>query len=248
MKSKIKYLISFIILIIIFILLYNNETVANSFTRTLIDDNRYQIVLNGLKQTLIISFTSIIFGSTLGMFICYLRMNKNIILNTIGNFIISLLQGLPITVLLLMFYYVIFASIDIDPVIVAILTFSIYFSAYTSEIYRGALESINKGQIDSAASLGFTKRQTLSLIIIPQMFSYIIPVYRNECVSLIKLTSIVGFISIMDLTRASEIIRNRTYEAFFPLLLTSFIYYLICLIVGKLLDILYKKVNHRKDI
>lgn len=248
MKSKIKYLISFIVLIIIFILLYNNETVANSFTRTLIDDNRYQIVLNGLKQTLIISFTSIIFGSTLGMFICYLRMNKNIILNTIGNFIISLLQGLPITVLLLIFYYVIFASIDIDPVIVAILTFSIYFSAYTSEIYRGALESINKGQIDSAASLGFTKRQTLSLIIIPQMFSYIIPVYRNECVSLIKLTSIVGFISIMDLTRASEIIRNRTYEAFFPLLLTSFIYYLICLIVGKLLDILYKKVNPRKDI
>lgn len=247
MKNKLKYLLYAIIVALVILLLANNEMIANSLNRTLIEDNRYIIVLKGLKQTLIISLTSIILGSVLGIIVCYLRMNENKLLSRIGKFVVSLLQGMPVTVLLLIFYYVIFATIDIDPTIVAIITFSIYFSGYTSEIYRGTLESINKGQIDSAYALGFTKRQAFSLIIIPQMFSYIIPVYRNECVSLIKLTSIVGFISIMDLTRASEIIRNKTYEAFFPLLLTALIYYVICLALSKSLDILYKKICPRKD-
>lgn len=249
MKRLIKILLYIVLLLFIvyFLIVTGNlKFILNSVTRTLITDDRYELLLNGLKETLIISFSSIIFGSFLGIFICYLRMNKYKLLKKIGKIIISLLQGLPITVLLLVFYYVIFGSVDINPVIVCIITFSLYFSGYVSEIYRGSLENINAGQKDSAYSMGFTKIQTLKLIIFPQVISYIIPVFKNESVALIKLTSIVGFISVLDLTRASEIIRNRTYEAFCPLLFTAFIYYIICYIVGKSLDILYKKINPRK--
>ena len=127
---------------------------------------------------------------------------------------------MPITVLLLIFYYVIFGKININPIIVAIITFSLYFSAYTSEIFRGAYLSLNKSQIISSYALGFNKIQTIHYIVLPQILTYIIPVFKNESVSLVKLTSIAGYISIMDLTKASDIIRNRTYEAFFPLIST----------------------------
>ena len=100
---------------------------------------------------------------------------------------VSVIQGIPITVLLLTIYYVIFGTVDIEPILVAILSFSIYFAVYTSEIFRGAMNSINASQIQSAYALGFDKYQTLKYIIIPQALTYIIPVYKNEIVSLIKL-------------------------------------------------------------
>lgn len=245
-EKILKLIVLFIFLIFLIYLIFGRSNILSSAERTLIYEKRYIIFLNGLYQTLIISFSSIAIGSILGIFICYLRMNKNKYIYLFGKIIILLLQGLPITVLLLIFYYCIFGKVNIEPTLVAIISFSIYFSAYTAEIYRGALESINKTQIDSAYSLGFTKIQTLKYVIIPQMLSYIIPVFKNEGVSIIKLTSIVGFISICDLTRASEIVRNRTYEAFFPLLLTAFIYYLLCYLFSKLLDLIYKKINPRK--
>ena len=111
---------------------------------------------------------------------------------------------------------------------------------------KGAYASINKNQIYSAYSMGFTKKQTLRFIILPQVLSYMIPVYKNEMVSLIKLTSIASYISIIDLTKASDIVRNRTYEAFFPLIFTAFIYFLICFLLGKLLDYADKRMNPRR--
>lgn len=255
MKKNNKFLILFLIVVIFVIILIINKkylfeifaNISNSFQRTLIYEDRYILILQGLKSTLIISFTSILFGTLIGIALFMLRISKFKVLSTISKIIINVLRGMPITVLLLIFYYVIFGKININPIIVAIITFSLYFSAYTSEIFRGAYLSLNKSQIISSYALGFNKIQTIHYIVFPQILTYIIPVFKNESVSLVKLTSIAGYISIMDLTKASDIIRNRTYEAFFPLIFTALLYYLICYLYIKILNILYKKINPRKE-
>ena len=221
------------------------HNIITSIERTLKEDNRYLTLLKGFKNTLIISVLSILLGTLLGILICYFRNKKNIIVSGFFKAFISLIQGIPITLLLLIFYYIIFAKISISAIIVAIITFSIYFSAYIAEIIRGALDSINKEQIMSAKSLGFTNFQTIRYIIIPQMLCYFIPTYKNEVVSLIKLTSIAGYISIIDITRASDLIRNRTYEAFIPLIIAAILYFIICFIASKVLDYIYYKVDKR---
>lgn len=244
--------ITIIFLLLILIVLINKENLINlfskitySFNRTVIEEKRYILFLNGLKATLLISFLSIFIGTLLGFFLFLLQKIKIKFLNILSYIIVKFLQGIPVTILLLTFYFGIFGKINIDALIVAIFSFSIYFSAYVSEIFKGAFSSINKMQIYSAYALGFTKLQTLRYIIIPQILSYVIPVYKNESVSLIKSTSIAGYISIMELTKASDIIRNRTYEAFFPLIFTALIYFVICYLFCKILDIIYKKVNSR---
>ncbi len=254
MKKYVKkitvFSIVFSLLITITILFKKNifeiiNSISNSFNRTVIEEERYVLLLNGLSSTLQISIMSCIFGTILALIICYIRNSSNKLVSFVGRIYINLIQGIPITVLLLVFYYVFFGRIDINPVIVAIITFSLYFAAYIAEVFRGSINSINRNQIQASYSLGFSKIQTLKYIILPQALSYIIPVYKNETVSLIKLTSIAGYISIMDLTKASDIIRNRTYEAFFPLILIALIYFLICYIVSKILDYLYIKINSR---
>lgn len=246
MKDKRKYLYLIVFIFILFIIFcFNWNNIYNSFYRTVIEEDRYILFLKGLEATLIISFFSIIIGSIFG-FVLFLIQRINIkICEYLSYFIVRFLQGVPITVLLLVFYFGVFGSINIEPIIVAIIAFSIYFSAYVAEIIKGAYSSINKTQIESSYALGFTKYQTLRYIIIPQVLAYVIPVYKNESVSLIKLTSIAGYISIMELTKVSDIIRNRTYEAFFPLVFTAIIYFIICYLFGKILDLVYKKINPR---
>lgn len=253
MSNKKRYIrILVILLVLTIVAVYNRENIINifgklqnSFIRTVIDEKRYILFLEGLKSTLLISFLSIFIGTLLGFILFLLYKSRLKSLNVISYMFVRFLQGVPVTVLLLTFYFGIFGTINIEPIIVSIIAFSIYFSAYVCEIIKGAFLSINKTQIDSAYSLGFTKFQTFKYIIVPQVLSYVIPVYKNESVSLIKLTSIAGYISVMELTKASDIIRNRTYEAFFPLIFTAMIYFLICYIFCKLLDFMYIKTNPR---
>ena len=253
MSNKKRYIrILVILLVLTIVAVYNRENIINifgklqnSFIRTVIDEKRYILFLEGLKSTLLISFLSIFIGTLLGFILFLLYKSRLKSLNVISYMFVRFLQGVPVTVLLLTFYFGIFGSINIEPIIVAIIAFSIYFSAYVCEIIKGAFLSINKTQIDSAYSLGFTKFQTFKYIIVPQVLSYVIPVFKNESVSLIKSTSIAGYISVMELTKASDIIRNRTYEAFFPLIFTAMIYFLICYIFCKLLDFMYIKTNPR---
>lgn len=199
--------------------------IKKSFHSNLILENRYKLIINGLKVTFLISIFSVIFGTILGALICFLKMSNKRFMALIANTYIIVLRGTPVLVLLMIIYYIIFSSINIDPLIVAVFAFGLNFAAYVSEMFRAGIESIDKGQYEAGIALGFSKVKTFVYIILPQAIKSILPVYKGEIISLVKMTSIVGYIAVEDLTKAGDIIRSRTFDAFFPLLLVAFLYF-----------------------
>jgi polar amino acid transport system substrate-binding protein len=227
----------------------------NSFKNNLIREKRYMMILKGLLITIIISILAAVTGTILGGLVCYMRMSKNKTLSNIALSYISLIRGTPVLVLLMIIYYVVFASVNINPVLVAIIAFGINFAAYVSEMFRSGIESIDKGQKEAGIALGFTKIETFIHIIMPQAMRQVLPVYKGEFISLVKMTSIVGYIAVEDLTKASDIIRSRTFDAFFPLIMAAVIYILISWMLTLVLDYVEfkvdpkkRRVNQRKEI
>lgn len=207
------------------------ESLKNSFEANFITENRYKLLLQGLGTTVMIALGSAFIGTLLGFGICMLRMSKNKIASGFAGGYIVVIRGIPVLVLLMLVYYVILAKLEISPIIISILTFSINFSAYVSEIMRTAIESVDKGQREAAAAMGFTKVQVFTSIIFPQAARIALPVYKGEFVSMIKMTSVVGYVAIMDLTKASDLIRARSFEAAFPLMVIAVIYLVISYIL-----------------
>ncbi|MEI6435294.1 MAG: ABC transporter substrate-binding protein/permease [Bacteroidota bacterium] len=203
------------------------KTISNSFYNNIIYEKRYLHIIDGLKVTILISILAAILGTLVGGVVCYLRMSKRKLFSNAAKLYISLLRGTPALVLLMIIYYVVFASININPLVVAVIAFGLNFGAYVSEMFRTSIESIDSGQREAAIAGGFTKTKTFIYIIIPQALRHILPVYKGEFISLIKMTSIVGYIAIQDLTKASDIIRSRTFDAFFPLIMVAVLYLLI---------------------
>mgnify|MGYP003290776200 CR=1 FL=1 len=219
-----------------------------SFERTFITENRWKLILSGLGVTLVISLGAFILGSLFGGLICAMLRSEKKIALVPARIYVRLLQGTPIVVLLMILYYVIFRSVDISAIVVAIIGFALNTGAYTSEIFRTAINGVDKGQIEAALAIGFNKFQVFMKIILPQAARSALPVYKGEFISLVKSTSIVGYIAIQDLTKASDIIRSRTYEAFFPLITTAIIYFVVTYIFIMLLNAIEKKIDpkHRK--
>jgi polar amino acid transport system substrate-binding protein len=205
--------------------------IANSFYSNIIQENRYLLIWDGLKTTLVISIFSTILGTLLGALVCFMRMSKRTVLNLPARVYINIIRGMPVLVLLMLIFYVIFASVDINPVLVAIIAFGMNFAAYVSEIFRSGIEGIGKGQIEAGIAMGFTKVKTFLFIVLPQTVQRILPVYKGEFISLVKMTSIVGYIAVQDLTKASDIIRSRTFDAFFPLVMVAILYFVIAWIL-----------------
>ena len=197
---------------------------TNSFYSNIILENRYLLILDGLKTTMIITVFASLFGTLLGALICLMRMSKRKLLSTTASLYISLLRGTPILVLLMLIYYVVFAAVNINPVIVAVFAFGLNFAAYVSEMFRTSIENIDKGQEEAGIAGGFTKIQTFLYIILPQALRQVLPVYKGEFISLLKMTSVVGYIAVQDLTKAGDIIRSRTFDAFFPLIMVTVLY------------------------
>lgn len=203
------------------------QGVAESFYSNIILENRYLLIVDGLKITIVISIFAALVGTLLGGLICFMRMSKRKILSASAKIYITLLRGTPVLVLLMIIYYVVFASVNINPVIVAVFAFGLNFAAYVSEMFRTSIESIDKGQSEAGIAGGFTKVQTFFHIIMPQALRNVLPVYKGEFISLVKMTSIVGYIAVQDLTKAGDIIRSRTFDAFFPLIMAAVLYLLI---------------------
>jgi len=198
---------------------------AEGFHNNIIKENRYLLILDGLKTTVIISVLSTIFGTLLGGIVCFMRMSSRPALSLPAKLYISILRGTPVLVLLMLIFYVVFASIHISPVLVSVIAFGMNFGAYTSEIFRSGIEGIDTGQTEAGISLGFSRTGAFMHIVMPQMVRRILPVYKGEFISLVKMTSIVGYIAVQDLTKAGDIIRSRTFDAFFPLVMIAVLYF-----------------------
>jgi polar amino acid transport system substrate-binding protein len=219
---------------------------ANSFHSNIILENRYILILRGLWVTIIISVFAAIAGTLMGGLVCFMRMSKTRFLNGIARTFISLVRGTPVLVLLMIIYYVVFASVNINPVFVAVVAFGINFAAYVSEMFRTSIESIDRGQHEAGIASGFSKVQTFIHIILPQALRRVLPVYKGEFVSLVKMTSVVGYIAVQDLTKASDIIRSRTFDAFFPLIMAAVIYIFIAWLLTLVLDHIEVSVDPKR--
>ncbi|MBR1738330.1 MAG: ABC transporter permease subunit [Firmicutes bacterium] len=217
-----------------------------SFEKNFIREARWKLIVQGIATTLIITFFSTIFGTILAFLICIFRRTGSRLAILLSDIYVRILQGTPAVVLLMILYYIVFGKSGLNAVIVAIVGFSLNLAAYVSEMMRSGIESIDPGQREAAIALGFTERQAFYKFIFPQAATRFLPVYRGEIVSLLKNTSIVGYIAIQDLTKMSDIIRSRTYEAFFPLIATALIYFLLAWVISLILGKVEKMTDPRK--
>jgi len=215
----------------------------DSFYNNLIAEDRYRMILDGLQVTLLITFCAVLLGTLLGGLVCWMRMSRRRWLQQTAKVYIELMRGTPVLVLLMLMYYVVMAPLDATGIVVAVITFAMNTAAYTSEMLRTAIQGIDRGQTEAGLALGFTPRQTFFKIVLPQVVKAVMPVYQGEVVSLLKGTSIVGYIAVADMTRASDLIRSRTFDAFFPLIVTAIIYFLMARLIGMLLQNL---VQHQR--
>lgn len=219
------------------------------FIMNFITDHRYRYILEGLKVTLIVTFFALILGVVLGFVIAIIRSThdktgKMKILNFICNLYITVIRGTPVVVQLLIIYFVIFGSSDISKTVVAVMAFGINSGAYVAEIFRSGIMSIDEGQFEAGRSLGFNYRQTMIHIIMPQAFKNILPALGNEFISLLKETSVSGYIALQDLTKGGDIIRSRTYDAFMPLIAVALIYLIMVMIFSKLVNLLERRLRN----
>ncbi|SDA53091.1 polar amino acid transport system permease protein [Lachnospiraceae bacterium G11] len=203
-------------------------TFKEKLIQNFIEEERYKMIFKGLGTTLLITLFAVLLGILLGFLVAtirstYSKTGKLFILDRICWIYITVIRGTPMIVQLLIMYYVIFASYN-SKVVVAILAFGINSGAYVAEIVRSGIMSIDAGQFEAGRSLGFSYASTMIYIIMPQAFKNILPALANEFIVLLKETSVCGYIGLMDLTRAGDIIRSRTYEAFLPLVAVAIIY------------------------
>ena len=217
--------------------------VVDSFRSNILLENRYLLIWDGLKTTVIISVFSTLLGTVLGAVFCFLRMSQRKLLNVPARLYIAVLRGTPVLVLLMLIFYVVFASINIDPVFVAVIAFGMNFGAYTAEIFRTGIAGIDRGQMEAGIALGFPRVTAFINIILPQTLHRILPVFKGEFISLVKMTSIVGYIAVQDLTKASDIIRSRTFDAFFPLVMIAILYFLISWVLLQFLEYLERATD-----
>ena len=222
------------------------KAISDSFYNNIILEKRYLLVLDGLKLTIIISIFAAIAGTIIGGVVCFMRMSRKKILSSIAKFFITILRGTPVLVLLMIIYYVVFGSVKINPAVVAVFAFGLNFGAYASEMFRTSIESVDSGQKEAGIAGGFTGIQTFIHIVMPQAMRHALPVYKGECISLIKMTSIVGYIAVQDLTKASDIIRSRTFDAFFPLIMVALIYLMLAWLLTWALDYLEVSVDPKR--
>ncbi len=217
------------------------ESIAESFRSTFLEEGRWEVFLQGIGVTLLITVLSAILGTLFGLF-WYLLSAQNIrwvsmLIRAFNRW----LSGIPAVVVLMIMYYLIFTGSAMNATVVAVISFTILFGIGVFGLLETGVEAVGKGQVESAIDLGFTQNQIFLEILLPQTVLYIMPLYRAKIVEHLKATAIVGYIAIMDLTKVCDLIRSRTFEAFFPLIITAILYYSL----GRLLNFLLTTLESR---
>ena len=208
----------------------------------MIAGQRYVLIFQGLGVTLLIAICAIIIGTILGCILALMKISDNRLLKGIGTLYTTVLRGLPLATQLMIFYFVVFAPLHLPKLLVAILAYGLNSGAYCTEIFRAGIQGVDIGQTEAGRSLGLSKRQTLFKIILPQAAKAVLPTYTSEFIVLIKETSVASFIAVMDMTKAGDMIRNATYNAWIPLLTCAIIYLILTLGLTKVFDKFEKRM------
>ncbi len=200
-------------------------SIAESFERTFIREGRWKLFGEGVLVTLLITLLTILLGTVLGFGVFMVCRNGSRIANGVTRCCSTLIQGMPMVVLLMILYYVVFRSVNISGIIVAVIGMTLSFGSAVFGMLKMGVGAVDPGQYEAAYALGHTNRQTFFRVILPQAIPHVLPAYQGEIVSLIKATAIVGYIGVLDLTKMGDIVRSRTFEAFFPLIAVTVIYF-----------------------
>ena len=212
------------------------KSLKASFIRTFVTEARWKMLANGFGITLLITFLSAFFGTALAFPVWLARTSRLKVVSSLAKAYIAILQGTPVLVLLMILFYIVFGTVDIDGLWVAVIGFGLNLSAYAGEMLRSGVDSVPRGQTEAALALGYTPRRAFFRFVLPQAVRTVLPVYRGELIGLLKMTSIVGYIAIGDLTKASDLVRSRTYESFFPIITTAFIYFVASWLLALVLE------------
>ena len=217
-----------------------------SFEKNFIQEERWRLIVEGIDTTIKITVLAALFGTLLGFGICLLRRTDSRLAKPVCRAFINFMQGIPMVILLMILFYVVFSDSRMDAIWVAVVGFSMSFSAYAAEIMQSGLDSVDRGQEEAALSLGYTRNQAFFRFLFPQAAVRFLPVYRGELVTLLNDTSIVGYIAVQDLTKMSDIVRSRSYDAFFPLLVSTLIYFLLARLITWLMDLLLSRIQPKR--
>lgn len=223
-----------------FLLIY--ESVFVKFYEVMIADGRWMLIVRGLGITLLLSACAIIIGTVIGCAMALLKLSKYAVLRGISNVYTTVIRGIPLATQLMIFAFIVFARTGFDNLVIAIIGFGINSGAYVAEIFRGGIQGVDIGQTEAGRSLGLSKAQTMIKVVFPQAIKAVLPAYTNEFIALIKETSIASFIAVTDLNKSGDMIRNATYNAWFPLITVAVIY--LCLTYGltKLFSLLERRL------
>ncbi len=208
------------------------QSFVEQFTLNFINGNRYQYILQGFVNTLIITLLAALLGIVLGFLVAIIRSSHDKtghmkIPNFICQVYLTVVRGTPTMIQLLIIYYVIFATVNVSKILAAVVAFGLNSGAYVAEIVRSGIMSVDEGQSEAGRSLGLNYRQTMQFIIMPQAFKNVLPALGNEFIVLLKETSISGYIGLTDLTHGGDIIRGITFSPFMPLIAVALIYLLL---------------------
>ena len=229
------------------------------FILCFIDDNRWEWLVEGFVNSILITVLAIVIGLFFGIVLAAIRSSydKNEeslklrggagyillkILNGVAKVYITVIRGIPVVVQLMIWYFVILVTQDND-IVVAVVAFGFNSAAYVAEIFRGGIMSIDNGQFEAGRSLGFNYVQTMIYIVIPQTIKATLPTLLNEIIALLKETSVAGYVGIMDLTKAGDLIRGRTFEAFMPLIAVAIIYLITVIVLTKVFSVIERRLR-----
>ena len=222
------------------------DSLKDSLYKTFIRENRWELFVQGAFVTVLITITSILAGTILG-FLVYMTCRKgSVIANRTTNFVLWLIHGMPTVLLLMILYYIVFGSSSLSGMWVSVVGFSLMFACSMIDMLRVGCNAIGRGQMEASTALGYNEHQSFFRIILPQAAQHFLPIYRNEVVTLIKETSVVGYIAVLDLTKISDLVRSRTYEAFFPLIVTAIMYFVISALLTRLVTLVEHSIDPRR--
>ena len=222
------------------------DRIKESFNKTFIREDRWKLFARGVLTTWLITLLSVLCGTVAGFVVFTLCRNGNRVANAVTRFCMWLIQGMPMVVLLMILYYIIFSKFAISGIAVSVIGFTLTFGASVFGLLKMGVGAVDAGQYEAAYALGYSNRRTFYTIVLPQALPHVMPSYKGEIVGLIKATSIVGYIAVQDLTKMGDIVRSRTYEAFFPLIAITVIYFVLEALIGWLISRIGFNINPKR--